>query len=127
MGKNAADNQQQVDINLAKKLYLDEEKYLHFYLIIYGDDPNFPKRTKVYLTYNGKKIRPISFWLPPYTEFSRDYYNIAKGETKFSKSGIPDNAIVTITVEIAPLKGRIKVEFYPGYTTNYTFDLSKYR
>ena len=121
IGKKAAELGQKVDRKLIHMALEKEIGYIHFKLQLYGDTPTFGRELKIYLEYKGKKIFPSYLHLPPYSEFTRDYYNVVKGDVKFAKSGIPDDARIKLVV-FYPEKGTRKAS-----TCEFIFDLKKYR
>lgn len=125
VSRNAEENHQSIDLDIVKKVYLEETKTIHFFITVYGDDPTFERRVKAYLMYGNRKIDPLSLYLPPYSEFARDYTNSAKGDVKFSRDGIPDNATVNLVLETAS-NPSLSTKL-PTVKTEYTFTLSKYR
>ena len=74
IGKKAAELGQKVDRKLIHMALEKEIGYIHFKLQLYGDTPTFGRELKIYLEYKGKKIFPSYLHLPPYSEFTRDYY-----------------------------------------------------
>jgi len=121
LGKRAFQLGQKVDYKLIKIVLKDEIGILHFYVSLYGGTPAFGKKVKFSLKCDGQSFEPVSVFVPAYTEFTRDYYNIAKGKVKFKKQGIFSDSTVTIVATFPQEEGG------RGESCEFEFNLSKYK
>lgn len=121
LGKRAAQLGQKIDYKLVKIVLKDEIGILYFHVSLYGDTPTFSRKTKFSLKYKGQSFEPVSVFVPTYTEFTRDYYNIAKGKIKFKKQDIPSDSTVTLVVTFP------QEEMSKEYFCEFEFNLSKYK
>jgi len=143
LAKNAADKHLKPDINIIKKAVSSKANTLNFLILVYGNDPEAPRRIHTYLIYNNMKIEPVYKHFPSYGEFNRDYYQQINGEVRFPRKGIPDNATVNLCVEILPSEKEHKEDVHEHHNDEstitvgeqisqhtksvFTFNLSKYR
>ncbi|MFN4227098.1 MAG: hypothetical protein ACK4F0_03030 [Candidatus Ratteibacteria bacterium] len=121
ISKNAAEKHQKVNmkiVNMALKDFCDK---LHFKVVLFGNYPTFGRTAKFYLEYNNKKIHPLSSYMSPYSQFTRDYYHISEGEVKFSNKGIPKDAKIKLIAVFKPYENEEEKECV------FEFDLSKYK
>jgi hypothetical protein len=146
LGKNSAEKNQSIPEPVIAKILRDNKGSLHFFINLYGDEPAYAKRLEFFLKHGEKTLLPIKKSIPNYSEFSRDYMNIVKGELYFSNEGIGKNDTVTLVVKINPssedqdhshnhhdhnhshtVPAKTPVEPEPIRFTEFTFDLSQYR
>ncbi|MCM8786353.1 MAG: hypothetical protein NC827_06320 [Candidatus Omnitrophica bacterium] len=121
ISKIAAEKHQKVNmkiINMALKEFSDK---IYFKVALFGNYATFGRTARLYLEYNNKKIQPISYYMSPYSQFTRDYYHISEGEVKFSNKGIPKDAKVKLVVIFKPYEDEKEKECV------FEFDLSKYK
>jgi len=121
LAKNAAEKNQKIDMKIVNIALKDISDKLCFRVCLYGNYATFGRTAKFYLEYNGKKIQPISSYMSPYSQFTRDYTHISEGEVKFSKKEIPENAKVKLIVIFKPF------EELEAETCIFEFDISKYK
>ena len=122
IGRKAVKLGKEPDYNVIKVALKDETDKLHFRVSLYGDRPTFGRGVDFILKFDSKEIKPIHKFMPLYSQFTRDYYNVVTGEVKFSKNGIPEDGVVKLIAIFPPEKDekeRKRCEF--------TFDLKKYR
>lgn len=122
IGRKAAKVGEKPDYNVVKIALRDEVGKLHFRVSLYGDTPTFGRGVDFVLKFDNKEKKPIYKFIPSYSQFTRDYYNVVTGEVKFSKKGISRNSVVKLIAIFPPEKDekeRKKCEF--------VFDLKKYR
>lgn len=120
LAKRAKEMNREVDMKILNMVLKEEIGKFHFKVTLYGDYPTFGRTAKFLLKYNNKEINPIFSYMPPYSQFTRDYYHISEGEVKFEKGDIPESAKVILVVIFKPRENEER-------TTKFEFDLSKYR
>ncbi|MCD6408287.1 hypothetical protein J7L87_04465, partial [bacterium] len=84
IGRKAAKLGKEPDYNVIKVALKDEIGKLHFRVSLYGDTPTFGRGVDFILKFDNKEIKPVYKFVPSYSQFTRDYYNVATGEVKFS-------------------------------------------
>lgn len=121
ISKNAAEKHQKIDMRVVNMALKDISDKLYFRISLYGNYATFGRTAKFYLEYNNKKIEPISYYMSPYSQFTRDYYHISEGEVKFSKKEIPNGAKVKLVATFKPFEDEKEK------SCSFEFDLSKYK
>ncbi|MCM8767822.1 MAG: hypothetical protein NC921_03440 [Candidatus Omnitrophica bacterium] len=121
ISKNAAEKNQKVSMKILNMAIKDFSDKIHFRVSLFGNYPTFGRTAKFYLEYNNKKIQPISFYMSPFSQFTRDYYHISEGEVKFSNKGIPKDAKIKLIAVFKPYENEEEKECV------FEFDLSKYK
>jgi len=120
LGRQASGLHQKPDRKLVDTALREDAGKIRFRVMLYGDEPDFCKTIKFQLKCNGTAREPIYRHIPPYGEFSRDYYNISSGDVKFDGTGIPNDAKITLVV----INTDAKLKQAP---VEYAFDLAKYK
>jgi len=121
ISKNAAEKNQKVDMKIVNMALKDISDKLYFRVSLYGNYATFGKTVKFYLEYDDKKIQPLTYYMSPFSQFTRDYYHISEGEVKFSNKDIPKNAKVKLVAVFKPYEDEKEKSCV------FEFDLSKYK
>jgi hypothetical protein len=121
ISKNAAEKNQKVDMRVINMALRDIADKFYFKVSLYGNYATFGKTVKFYLEYDDKKIEPISYYMSPVSQFTRDYYHISEGEVKFSNKDIPKNTKIKLVAVFKPYEDEKEKSCV------FEFDLSKYK
>ncbi|HOK57033.1 MAG TPA: hypothetical protein PKV21_06635 [bacterium] len=121
LSKNATEKHQKVEMNIINMALKDISDKLYFRVSLFGNYATFGRTVKFYLEYDGKKIQPLSYYMSPYSQFTRDYYHISEGEVKFSNKEIPKDAKIKLVAVFKPYENEKEK------SCSFEFDLSKYK
>ncbi|MCL5674797.1 MAG: hypothetical protein M1501_03525 [Candidatus Omnitrophica bacterium] len=128
--RDAVRNKENLDTSLENNIYSQEIGIIHFLVTMYGNSPGFARRIKAFLIYKKQIIKPKFIYFPSYGQMGRDYTQISNGEIKFPRNNIPDNAIITLVVQIEPNpsdKWENNPSWEKTHTAKFKFKMSKYR
>ncbi|MCS7179898.1 MAG: hypothetical protein N2589_07405 [bacterium] len=121
LSKNAVEKRQKLNMKIVNYALKEVADKIFFKVSLYGNYATFGRTAKFYLEYNGKKIQPISFYMSPYSQFTRDYYHISEGEVKFLNKDIPPNAKIKLVAIFKPYEDEEEK------CCSFEFDLSKFK
>jgi len=121
MGKQSAVLDKEPNRKLLTMVLKENLNLLHFRFCLYGDEPDFGRKLKFSLKCGQVVKLPSYLNLPRYGEFTRDYFNVANGDVKFSQEGVPANSQVTLVVEFPA------AEKQKPLVAEFRFALDKYR
>ncbi len=122
MAQKAALSGVDVDYRLVDRILRRDAGVIRFYVMLYGNEPDFARKLIFRLKVNGRLIEPCQISIPRYGEFTRDYYNVASGSVSFPSVGIASGSTVILSVTFP------QEEVGAGNREcNFVFDLSRYR
>ena len=117
----AARKGQNVSEEVLRIALREQSGVVHFRVSLYGDEPNFCRKARFRLLFDGKSLEPISSYVPAYGDFTRDYYIVATGDVKFKGQDIPEKAQLQLEVVIPAVKEKSEIRIV------FPFNLSAYR
>lgn len=122
LAKQAQMQGQKVKRELIVKALKEDTDCLIFEFLLFGGYPQFGRSAEFVLKCGDREIQPVYKFTPPYAEIGRDYTQSVKGNVKFKKTDIPTDAKVVLKIRF-----NVDEEGKDKYTSEFEFDLKKYR